>query len=286
MKPILEHLPRSVKESFVVKFFEYDYYPTPWHYHPEYELVLVTESTGKRFIGDDISDFKPGNLAFIGPNLPHLYRNDPKYYEPKSRLRATSIVVHFLEDSFGEHFLNLPETEHIRSLFDRAARGMDIFGKANALISKKLQEMLNVTGFERWMILVEILHVLSTTEEYNFISTHALKGQNQKDNDRLSRVIERVIQSFQGDIRLDEIADEVNMSPASFSRYFKQRTRKTFSQFVTEIRLSHASKLLQEDQLSISEICFACGFNNLSNFNRQFKVYYKLSPLQFKKQYR
>src|SRR5882724_6003018 len=124
MKPVLEHLPLEPEESFVVKFFDYDYYPTPWHFHPEYELVLVTESTGKRFIGDSISEFKPGDLALIGSYLPHHYRNDPKYYEKKSKLKARSIVVHFKEDSFGENFFRLPETEDIRSLLSRSMKGL------------------------------------------------------------------------------------------------------------------------------------------------------------------
>jgi hypothetical protein len=104
MKPALEHLPKDKDHSFVVKFFDYNYYPTPWHYHPEYEIVMVTESTGKRFIGDHISDFNPGNLAFLGPNIPHTYKNDAKYYKEGSSLRAKSIVIHFTESSLGNDF--------------------------------------------------------------------------------------------------------------------------------------------------------------------------------------
>jgi AraC-like DNA-binding protein len=285
MKPILEHLPRSTKESFVVKDFDYNYYPTPWHYHPEFEIVLVTESTGKRFIGDDIFDFSPGNLAFIGPNLPHLYRNDQRYYEPTSRLRARSIVVHFLPESLGSNFLVLPEAEKIRHLFTRSLNGMDIVGETNAIVSSKLKEMVSCEGLSRWILLLEILNILADSDEYKFISRHALQGIHEKDNDRLNRVIEIVMNSFQQEVRLDEVASEVKMTAPSFSRYFKQRTRKTFSEFVIEIRLGHASKLLMEDQMSVAEICFACGFNNLSNFNRQFKEHYKVSPLKFKKQF-
>ena len=114
MNPVLEHLPKDAEESFVVKDFNYKFYPTPWHFHPEYEIVLVTESTGKRFIGDNISNFSTGNLALIGPRLPHLYRNDAEYYKRNSKLKARSIVVHFLETSFGSNFLSLPETKKIK----------------------------------------------------------------------------------------------------------------------------------------------------------------------------
>src|SRR6476646_6374899 len=128
MRPALEHLPKEKDQSFVVKFFDYHYYPTPWHYHPEMEIVLVTESTGKRFIGDHISDFKPGNLALIGSNIPHTYRNDDKYYDKDSPLRAKSIVVHFTEESLGQDFLDLPEGQVLRGLFEQAAYGLEISG--------------------------------------------------------------------------------------------------------------------------------------------------------------
>lgn len=285
MKPVLEYLPRNARESFVVKFFDYDYYPTPWHYHPEFEIVLVTESTGKRFIGDQIGNFRPGDLAFIGPNLPHLYRNDRKYYQSGSGLRAQSIVVHFLMDSLGNDFLQLPESADLRELFERSGRGLDIFGQTNMRVQAMLFELLKLDGLPRWMKLLEILHVLAETDEYKTISHHAIKGQHEKDNDRLNKVLELVMQSFHQEIRMEDVARTVKMSPPSFSRYFKLRTRKTFSDFVSEIRLGHAAKLLQEENSSVAEICFASGFNNLSNFNRQFKRYYKMNPLRFRRQF-
>lgn len=285
MKPVLEYLPRNARESFVVKFFDYDYYPTPWHYHPEFEIVLVTESTGKRFIGDQIGNFRPGDLAFIGPNLPHLYRNDRKYYQSGSGLRAQSIVVHFLMDSLGNDFLQLPESADLRELFERSGRGLDIFGQTNMRVQAMLFELLKLDGLPRWMKLLEILHVLAETDEYKTISRHAMKGQHEKDNDRLNKVLELVMQSFHQEIRMEDVARTVKMSPPSFSRYFKLRTRKTFSDFVSEIRLGHAAKLLQEENSSVAEICFASGFNNLSNFNRQFKRYYKMNPLRFRRQF-
>src|SRR5688572_28229068 len=142
MKPVLEYLPRGDKESFVVKDFTYGYFPTPWHYHPEYEIVLVTESEGKRFIGDAISTFRPGDLAFIGPNLPHLYRNDERFYKTRSKLMARSIVVHFLEESLGEDLIALPEMSNIRKLLAMSVRGMDIKGRTNKIIDRMLHELV------------------------------------------------------------------------------------------------------------------------------------------------
>ena len=285
MKPVLEYLPREEEESFVVKFFDYDYYPTPWHYHPEYELVLVTESTGKRFIGDNIQNFGPGDLVLIGANVPHLYRNDPAYYQPQSALRAKSIVIHFLTSSLGEDFLALPACKKIRDLLNKSAMGLQINDQANAEVTKQMHALLELKGMPRFMKLLDILSTLAETNDKEYISNHLIKGENMKESERLSKVFDYVMKNFLSDITIAEVAALVNMAENSFSRYFSQRTRKKFSAFVNEIRLSHASKLLTDTDQSVAEICFGSGFNNLSNFNRQFKELYGLSPLLYRKQY-
>ncbi|MXV50860.1 helix-turn-helix domain-containing protein [Pedobacter sp. HMF7647] len=285
MKPVLEYLPRSSDESFVTRFFDYHYYPTPWHFHPEYELVLVTESSGKRFIGDQISDFREGDLALIGPFLPHLYRNDPEYYEPGSKLRAKSIVVHFKESSFGNDFINLPEAKKINQLLLSSGQGFDIYGETNRIISEKMFELTSIAGFSRWLKLLEILNILADSKELRSVSNNPVVGKNQLESVRMNKVIDHVINNFHKEITISEVADIASMADNSFSRYFSQRTRKTFTSFVNEVRLNHASKLLIETQKSIIDISLECGFTNLSNFNRQFKAHYHSSPLNFRKHY-
>ena len=285
MKPVLEYLPRNSGESFVTKFFDYIFYPTPWHFHPEYELVLVTESAGKRLIGDHISDFAPGDLALIGPYLPHTYRNDPPYYEADSGLRAKSIVVHFKEDSLGEGFLSLPEAQKISNLLSRSAKGFAITGKTNQLVSEKLHELIDEKGLSRWLILLEILNILADNRDLSYICNSVITGQNANETARMNKIIDFVIKNFNREILLSEAAGMVNMAENSFSRYFSQRTRKSFTGFVNEVRLNHASKLLIETSKSVTEICMESGFNNLSNFNRQFRKVYGKNPLSFKKLY-
>ena len=285
MKPALEHLPVQPEESFVVRKFDYAYYPTPWHFHPEYELVLVTESRGKRFIGDNICDFEAGDLAFIGPNLPHLYRNDPSYYEKDSRLRAKSVIVHFLEDSFGENFLFLPEAKPLKSLFAKSARGLKVNGETKTVLSEMMFELCKLNGLNRWIRLLELLKVLADSDELTFISNQHIQGKNETESERMNKVFEFVMRNFEREITVSEMANHVNLAENSFSRYFSTRTRKTFIAFVNEVRLNHACKLLSENQSNIAEICFQCGFNNLSNFNRQFKNVYHLSPLAYRQQY-
>jgi len=282
MKPALENLKKSNEESFVVKWFDYHYFPTPWHYHPEYELVLVTKSTGKRFIGDNVVDFSAGDLAFIGKNLPHLYKNDLIYYAEKQSFRAQSIVVHFSEDSFGKGFFNLPEMHYVKLLLNESARGYNITGDTNTKVSKLLYDMLDINGNKRLILFLQILELLANDVEKQYISNNSIEGQNTKEASRLNVVIEYVTKNFHSEIRGDDVANLVNMNKTSFSRYFSSRTRKAFSVFLTEIRLNHACKLLIETQLSISEIGQKSGFKNLSNFNRLFKKTYSTSPLLYR----
>ncbi|TFF30444.1 AraC family transcriptional regulator [Mucilaginibacter psychrotolerans] len=285
MKPVLEYLPGNSGESFVTKFFDYNYYPTPWHFHPEYELVLVTESTGKRYIGDQISDFRPGDLALIGPYLPHTYKNDPQYFEALSTLRAKSIVVHFKEDSFSENFFTLPEAQKIAALLARSVKGLAVKGKTNGAISEKMHMLIDAQGLTRWLLLLDILNVLSESKDLVYICKGIITGQNQMETMRMNKIIDFVIKNFNREILLSEASDLANMTQNSFSRYFSQRTRKSFTSFVNEVRLSQASKLLIETAKSVTEICLACGFNNLSNFNRQFKQIYHINPVKFRKSF-
>ncbi|MFT3682230.1 MAG: AraC family transcriptional regulator [Ferruginibacter sp.] len=284
MKPALEHLPREKDQSFVVKYFDYKYYPTPWHYHPELEIVLVTESTGKRFIGNHISDFKPGNLALLGPNIPHTYRNDDKYYEEHSPLRAKSIVIHFSENSLGNDFLNLPESFLLKKLFEQSAYGLEITGSINEKISSRLFEIISLSGLKRWLCLIEILMDIATASSgISKITQLPYSGYNEKESTRLCNVLNWIVANLGNDMTLADAANIAQMNPNAFSRFFAQRTRKTFSEFIIEQRLQKAAKLLIEGELSVTEICFECGYNNISNFNRQFLNYYHMNPVKYKK---
>lgn len=283
MKPALEHLPKEKDHSFVVKFFDYNYYPTPWHYHPEYEIVMVTESTGKRFIGDHISDFKPGNLAFLGPNIPHTYKNDDKYYEEGSELRAKSIVIHFTETSLGNDFLQLPESFLLNKLFERSLSGLDIFGDSYQKISNKLHDIVSLSGLKRWLCLIDILLELAESNSLSSITKTPHIGYNDKESKRMCNVFDWITANFEREIRLSEAAEIAQMNENAFSRFFSLRTRKTFSGFVQELRLQKAAKLLVENDMTITQVCYDCGYNNLSNFNRQFLNHYQMNPLKYRK---
>jgi AraC-like DNA-binding protein len=282
MKPQLLKISTQPDYSFNLFVQDCPYFSTPWHYHPEFEIVLVEESVGKRFVGSNISEFEPGNLCMIGAYLPHYYKNDEKYYDKSSSLRAKSFVIHFLEDFLGEKFLNLPESQTLKSLLERSKAGLNFGEKTVKKVSAKIKNLNNLTGINRLMELITILTLMSESEDVEELTTNPIYLQNDLDSNRISGVFSFVMQNYQREIDLTQVAKLANMSESAFSRYFKKRTRRTFSHFVTEIRLEHACKLLVQDKMSISGISEESGFNNLSNFNRQFKLIKGTTPLAYR----
>jgi YesN/AraC family two-component response regulator len=285
MKAILQKVPVSTDASFAVQQFRSAYFDTPWHFHPELELVLVVQGTGNRFVGDHISNFNPGDLVLLGPNLPHWYRNDAVYYEQSSAMEAQSIVVQFTHDFLGHHFFHLPETAAIRKLLDKAVMGVEIYGSTREKVTAMMYAMQETQHMERLLQLLSMLHTIAGSEEYHLLSNQGATGTNIRDSERINRIYEYVMQHFTEPIYLKEVAAIVNMCPSTFCRYFRKRTRKNFTFFLNEIRIGHACKMLIEEDLSITEICFMSGYNNVAFFNRQFKAIKKKTPLEFKQAY-
>lgn len=284
MKPRLEKLTLEPKYSFVLQKDVYAYYPTPWHYHPEFELVLVVKSTGQRTVGDHTENFADGDLVFLGPNLPHAYHNDPVYYQDNSTLTAEAIVIHFREDFLGKDFFNLPEMIPVKQLFDKAKFGLKILGDTRQQMAEKMQQMLSMSGHQRIIQLLSMLEILSLSETYQLLASPGFVQQYAASGtDRITKVHEYIITNFRKDIPLADAAEVAHMSVPSFCRFFKACTRKSFSHFLNEIRVGYACKLLIEDQHNISRICYESGFNNMSNFNRQFRKLTGNTPLQYKK---
>lgn len=285
MKPQLLKISNPSDYSFNLFEQECPYFATPWHYHPEVEIVFVQESVGEKYIGSSITDFKPGDLTIIGSFVPHYYKNPATYYEERSSLKAKSLVLHFQENFLGENFFNLPENMVVKRLLENAKRGMQFGEKVSKELRMDMESLVGKTGLDRLIGLLEILNKLGKTRDFEFLTSDPIQLNNHLDSDRIKKVFEHVMQNFREDIMLADVAELANMSESAFSRYFKKRTRKTFSTFLTEIRIEHACKLLQKDKLSVSEVSYESGFNNLSNFNRQFKSLKNSTPLNYRSRF-
>ncbi|WP_344977318.1 AraC family transcriptional regulator [Compostibacter hankyongensis] len=285
MKAILQKVPVTSDTSFAVQEFRSPYFSLPWHFHPECELVLITQGTGKRFVGDHIACFEPGDLVLLGPNLPHWYRSDAAYYEDNPELRAASLVIQFPPDFAGGSFLELPEAEDIGELLKKAVLGVEILGKTRRSVISMMQTLCNLKGMDRLLCLLAILNTVSASDEIRALSSPGVTGVQLKDSIRVNRIYEYVMSHYTKPIRLQEVAAVVNMSPSAFCRYFKTRTRKNFILFLNEIRIGHACKLLIEGDYSITEICYMSGYNNVAFFNRQFKALKGKTPKEFRREY-
>ena len=287
MKPLLEKSIESLNQSFLVKKLQEPFFDPNWHFHPHYQLFTVIKGTGTRFIGDDIRHFEEGDTVFLGPNMPHLWRSDRNYFEKESLLKTEGIVVYFKEDFLGNDFFEKPEMFDIKSFLKNSERGLDLTGTLGAEMVSDLNELLGLTGFEGISKLLNILHKLSVTNDYQYISSSNYTNTHKiSETERMRIVHEYVLKHFKENINLSTVASLSNMTEAAFCRYFKSRTNKTFSDFVKEIRIGNACKMLQDENKSISQTCYESGYNTVSNFNNQFKSLKGVSPLQYQKLYR
>lgn len=286
MQPKLEKVPHYATSSISVKREITPYMDYPWHYHPEYEIIFVEKSYGVRLMGNHIGNFSDGDLVFISPNLPHVWKNDTDFYQGREDLFVDVYVIHFTEDALGKDYFNLPEFTHVRNLFLNGQQGLLIKGKDKHKISELIKKVYNSSGIERLSLFITTLDAIAGTIDYILLSSPGyINTLNNIDTIRITRVMDYLMENYTSDINLDRIADLVNLNKSSFCRYFKTRTRKTCSQFLNEIRIAHACKLLINSDKIISQICYETGYNNVSHFNRQFKLITGLTAKSYRKEY-
>jgi len=284
MKPIEMRFAKDFDKSFVVFRETGKSFPCPWHYHPEFELVLVTKSTGRRMVGDNIGYFKEGDLVFMGSGLPHVWINDPEYINGEASDLADAIVIHFIEDFLGETFLQIPEIENFKNFLELSRHGMVINGEAKEKIITIMTDMPNLNGLQRLASLFTIFDVLSNTNEYQLLASPGFVDcTHLKSTDRFSKITEYIMQNFDEDIALPEIASVANMAVTTFCNFFKEHYRQTFVEYLNSVRIGHACKLLAEEDQKIFKVAYECGFNNLANFNRQFKKMKMMSPSKYRR---
>jgi AraC-like DNA-binding protein len=284
MKPKLLKISVAPDYSFSCRFDSVPFFYNEWHFHPEIELVFIQNGSGTQFIGNDINHFSRGDLVLVGSNLPHLWKCDDVYFAKDSLLKAESLVVHFMPNVFGDHFMRLPENKFILELLEKAKQGIKIIGDTNQQIIGYMQALLQAKGSERLILLLQILHTISLSKDLELIAANNMgHPPSAKEGERMNSVFHYLIDNFSKPISLDDIAAIANLSPNAFCRFFKTRTKKTFSQFLLEMRINHACKLLADTEKSIGNICFECGFNNASHFNRYFKQLNGTTPLEYRK---
>jgi len=251
--------------------------PSSWHYHPEMEIVYINGGSGKRHIGNHISYYNDGDLIFIGASLPHFG------FTNHLTNNKSEIVIQVREDFLGEDFFNAAEFVAVKQLLKRSKQGIVFSEKTKTRLGPKIEQLLQMNAFDRLMNFLSLLNELAQATDYSLLNAdYIILETKPQDAARLDVIYNFVSQSFTRPISLSEMADKVSMTPQAFSRYFKNKTGKTFIQFVTEYRVTHACKLLAEGALSITDVCFESGFNNFSHFNKTFKSQTGKSPSHYR----
>jgi len=285
MKAHFIELSPPSEKTINIKQVDQEFLSNPLHFHELCELVLILESYGKRVVGNHAASFIVGDLVLMGPNIPHIWRNDDIFLDPLHDERARAIVVYFPAD----FLLNLTDDQStivaMQKFIKRAERGLRFYGetleKATGLIKSLVhkQSFSRITGF---LNLIELLH---QADEFENLASEGYKPTfDQQETNRINNVYICVMQNFREDVSLSKAAAIVNMTPNAFCRFFKRHTQKSFSKFVNEIRIGHACKLLIDKQLSISEACYQSGYQNLTNFNKFFKIIMNKSPREYRKE--
>ena len=268
---------RKGNTSFVAYHSVVPYFEFKWHYHPEYELTLITKGEGKRLVGDSYENFETGDLVLLGSGLPHTWTS-----EPGGKGSVSAVVVQF-SPSFIAGFLPHIEFGDISRLLESSAAGLHFPPDNATAIIKKLKRLPEKAGIERITLLLDILQQLSLLESVPLSSGTFVSSKSRENEDRINKVCGYIQRHASENISLEKAAGLVHLSSSAFCKFFKRVTGKTFSDYVNDIRTGNACRMLTETDKNINEIAFASGFESLTYFNRVFLKKKKMTPGVFRK---
>ncbi|MBK7174956.1 MAG: AraC family transcriptional regulator [Bacteroidales bacterium] len=261
MKPSFEQLTKGIGSSISVTGLSLPGFEGPYHFHPEMELTWIQQGTGKRYVGSKVSEFEKDDLVLLGANIPHCWKTTGETPEGSAR----AMVIQFRQDFAGDAFLNLPELGKIQKLFEKAKAGILIKGKTRKQIITLLKALSGADSLQKLLKLLQILDLIASSDEIEVIDP-LFAGLSPVSNEaeRFHKVFSYLIDHYQQEISLQTIAGIANLTPTSFCRYFKEVTRKTLVEIVNELRINLACQLLRMSVKPVNEICFECGFGNIS----------------------
>lgn len=250
------------------------------HQHNEIQISVIVKGEGTYIIGDCVGEFKPNDIFVLGENLPHVFKSDTTLEN-----EALMISLFFTKSSYGEDFFELPEFDHFKKFFDNAVLGFEMLTNKEK-VSPLLIDLISLSKYDQFISFLSILNAISSAETRTLSSLINLKKYAGDEGKRMSDIFQFTMDNFQKEITLNEVASIANMTPNAFCRYFKQRTTKTFVNFLIDIRIGNACKLLtKNNDFSITEISYKSGFNNLANFNRKFKAIKGVTPSEYRKKH-
>ena len=283
MKPFKEVINYPVDNSFLIKYENFPHFRFPLHFHDEYEIVYIIKSFGKKFVGDSVEEFFAGDLSIFGSNLPHFYMSDQAFYRGDPNLSVNAIVVQFPKTYFPDSQLQWTEFGSVKKLLRSVSSGLTFSAESGAIGGKILQKMYQTSGIKRHLLFVKLIDYLGSSPSRNIAPSDYTNAMCDQGDARMAKIYKFATKNYNRKIALEEVASVAGMNVTAFCRYFRQKSGNTFAQFVNEQRISYACKFLKHGNQTIADICDEAGFNNVSNFNRQFKNIIGKSPSGYRK---
>jgi len=277
-----ENISISERSSFYVGTYRDSFFRRSWHYHPEYELLLITKGFGTRMVGDHFEEFAEGDLVLLGGNLPHAWISDRHFEKSAESDACESIYIQFRKSVFGTHFIDIPEMESIRIVLDKAERGLKITGKQKDDIRKEMLELNRKTPLEQLLVLIRLLDLIQKSD-YQLLASKSYCQQGIFHSDKMTQAHKYIMQHFKREINVNDCAAHIGMTTTSFCRFFKKQTNVTFSVYLNYLRINLAQKFLRQTTMPVKEIAFECGFDSVVYFNQKFKLLTGRSPGDYRK---
>ena len=280
MNTLIQKIHVEEHNSFACRKYRTPQFETSWHKHEEYELIVITEGHGTALIGDYVGEYKKGDVFFLSSNLPHWFR------KTEQKMIGSAIVVHFLKDFWGTPFLSMPEMKKINQLLEGDNNGLQLIQSLQKKITTGIEQMEQATGVDRIQLLLNTLHLMSQSKQYKIITKGFDNNLNLKVNSAIDKIFTFSFKHFLETVTLAEVAAEVSMSIPTFCRFFKRNIKKSYFEFLKELRIGHACKLLRESNQPIIDICYKSGYNSWAHFSKQFKNVKEITPNQYRKQFK
>lgn len=277
MKTILQKVYVEENNSFACRTYRTPNFETNWHKHEEIEIIVITEGQGTVMIGDYVGEYKVGDVFFIAGNLPHWFRKN------NAKMIGSAVVAQFKKGILGNDFLSNPEMRTTNNLLSKD-EGYKFEKKIKSIIAEKLKALQDAKSFKRLELLLDILHNISITKQYKMLSQNFSSNSNHI-NPAIESIIDYSFKNYLEPITLNEVAAIAKMSIPTFCRFFKKNIKKTYFEFLQELRINHACKLLKDVDKPVIEICYESGYNSWSHFSKQFKAAKKMTPSAYKKQF-
>jgi AraC-like DNA-binding protein/quercetin dioxygenase-like cupin family protein len=280
MKTLIQKIHVEEENSFACRLYRTPHFETNWHKHDEYELILITEGYGTALIGDYVGDYKPGDIYFLGSGLPHWFRKSHQ------NMTGSAIVLHFLKDFWGDNFLQLPEMKTVLRLLNSDNNGIQLQKNLQKNIAELMPQVQQANGLDRIWLLLKSLQQMGESKQFRVVTKAFDSSSSNKENSAIEKIFTYSFKHFLEPVTLAEVAAVADMTIPTFCRFFKRNVKKSYFDFLKELRIGHACKLLRETNEPILDICYESGYNSWAHFSKQFKQVKQIAPGTYRRQFK